>query len=649
MESDDDFGHLTSNLARDLQTKTGQKDTVHEDDKSSSEDEKPSIKSESDEDEVVPTVAAHTFDDASIKSEPESQSDDNLDHEALISSYVRALKSKMGYKNAASNESSDEDNIKSEPETGDDENQTRNQSNAGKDQNMESSEIAASAKKGGKSPEKVKKKLAKKLTNKKQIKPKMQKKSKNHAKAVKEVKIDKPTSKKEKMLMSLVFGGKAAFVSQLSTQEKQKEKTAPATQPNEDKLKTGDKRNQKRSAIWHDSDDDDEEDSSNMKRNKFSQQELPGQVTKQRRRNQFEQIVGKPKWADLDRVKEVDSDDEILQTVGHVVKGPTAQGLPKGTIELKRLKDLSRDVNNKGEICSIMFHPTSMVAIIVGKGGLVSIVAVDGVQNEKLHTIGLKKTRLTCASLSPDGNEVIFGSYRKTFHIYDLISGHSESRKIPDKDTLMMNNFRASRCGKYLASAGEFGEVHLMSAISKDVLQLIQLSYTCSSLAFTPDSKYLLCHSTDTKVSVFCLQQKRVVNVFQDDGCVNGSCIAICPNGQYVATGSRQGIVNIYTMDATLTQQNPVPLKTINNLTTFIDSLSFNATSEILLIASSTVKNAARLIHVKSGTVFRNFPVQMSGIGMITAAEFSPSGGYLALGTRKSKVSLFRVKYYPNY
>uniref|UniRef100_A0A182VSK3 U3 small nucleolar RNA-associated protein 18 homolog n=1 Tax=Anopheles minimus TaxID=112268 RepID=A0A182VSK3_9DIPT len=444
--------------------------------------------------------------------------------------------------------------------------------------------------------------------------------------------------------MSLVFGGKAAFVSELDQQEK---KGVKPTQPYEDARKT-DKSKSKRSAIWHDSDDDDE-DSANIKRNKFSRQEMPEQLTKERRRKQFEQIVGKPKWADLDRVQEPDSDDEILQKVGHVVKGTPSQGLPKGTIELKKLKNLNRETNAEGSISSICFHPTSMVAIITGKRGLVSIVAVDGVRNEKLHTIWLPKMRVVCSTLSPDGNEAIFGSFRKFYHVYNLISGQSDTLKIPHQETWMMKNFRVSRCGKYLASAGDCGEVHLMCAKSKDVLQTIQLRYTCYSLAFTPDSRYLLCHSNDMEVYVFSLEQKRIVNIFQDDGCVNGSCIAICPNGQYVATGSRQGVVNIYALEVTLTQKNPAPLKTITNLTTYIDSLSFNATSELLVIASSTIKNAVKLFHVKSGTVFRNFPLHMTNLGKVTVAEFSPSGGYLALGTKGSKVLLFRVKHYPNY
>uniref|UniRef100_A0A182YMV1 U3 small nucleolar RNA-associated protein 18 homolog n=1 Tax=Anopheles stephensi TaxID=30069 RepID=A0A182YMV1_ANOST len=671
MESDDEFEQLNTSLLSDLRTKKGFQQQAKAADKSASEDEI-SIKSESDTETEqgmpAPSAVEPTLGDVTIKSEPESLSDDDSDDggkNAVISSYIKTLKSTMGYADTSDESANEEEevSIKSESETetelqqdeqedSDDDKERTMDSIKLKEEKEEQAQAVSSVDAeqdisklvfGGKAA--LKKEKTSSQDARKQSKQKPKKK-----KAPTEVKVDKPNSIMERELMSLVFGGKAALVSKLTKKGKQKQQKDEVTAEASTVGKTGSKPTTKRrAAIWHDSDDDDEEDSSNVKRNKFSREELPDQLTNERRRKQFEQIVGKPKWADLNRDREVDSDDEILQTVGHVVKGTASQGLPKGMIELKKLKNLNRETKAEGEITAINFHPTSMVAIIAGKSGLVSIVTVDGVRNEKLHTIFLPKMRVVCSSLSPDGNEAIFGSYRKFYHVYNLISGQSDTLKIPERETWLMKNFRVSLCGKYMASAGECGEVHLMSAKSKEVLQTIQLRYPCQSLAFTPDSRHLLCHSKDTEVSVFSLVEKRIVNVFLDDGCVNGSCIAVCPNGQFVATGSRQGVVNIYTLEVTLSQKQPVPLKTINNLTTYIDSLTFNATSELLAIASSTVKNAIKLIHVKSATVFRNFPLPMTNMGHITTIAFSPSGGYLALGTKQSTVLLFRVKHYPNY
>lgn len=444
--------------------------------------------------------------------------------------------------------------------------------------------------------------------------------------------IGKPRTDREKELMSMVFGGKQELVNNLLGKNEREE---------DDSEEEGTEK-PKRKAAWHDSDDERDEDY----RKKKSKVELKAS-TKRQRKN-FEKIVGQPKWADLDREKEVDSDDEILKTVGHVVKGKSSD-LPKGEIELKRLKNLNRETKNEGEITAINFHPTSMVAVMTGKNGLASIVAVDGTKNEKLHTIGLKNFKIACCRMTPDGNEVLFGSYRKFYHVYNLISGASDTLQLKGDGAWTMKNFDMSKCGKYLAVTGGYGEIHLLDARSKELLTTIQQKNCCYSLCFTPDSKYLLCNSQDNDVSIYHLEKRRFVNVFTDEGCVNGSCIAICPNGRFVATGNRQGIVNIYAFEKILTQKFPTPEKTIANLTTSIGSLAFNATSELLAIASPDLPDAVKLVHMKSGTVFRNFPMMKAGLGHVTRVQFSPGGGYFALGNRESFVSLFRVKHYENY
>ncbi|XP_053694114.1 U3 small nucleolar RNA-associated protein 18 homolog [Sabethes cyaneus] len=443
--------------------------------------------------------------------------------------------------------------------------------------------------------------------------------------------ISRPKDDKEKQLMNLVFGGKAELVSNL-------EREARIHSESEEDSVAGDRKRPIRTPAWHDSDDDEDGDLPRKKR----------RATVDRQRKNFEKLFGKQKWADLDRQREIDSDDELLTTIGHVVKGKSTD-LPKENIELKRLKNLNRETKNEGEITAILFHPTSMVAVMTGMNGLASIVAVDGTKNEKLHTIGLKKFKIACCRMTPDGNELVMGSFRKFYHIYNMISGESDTLQLKGEGVWSMKNFEISKCGKYLAAAGGFGEIHLLDARSKELLTTIQQKHCCSSLCFTPDSKYLFAHSTDNEVSVYHIEKRRFVNVFTDDGCVNGSFITICPNGRFVATGSRQGIVNIYLLEKLFKEKFPVPEKTISNLTTSVGSIAFNLSSELLAISSPEVENAVKLVHMKSGTVYRNFPTMKASLGHVTRVQFSPGGGYFAMGNREGIVTLFRVKHYQNY
>lgn len=63
---------------------------------------------------------------------------------------------------------------------------------------------------------------------------------------------------------------------------------------------------------------------------------------------------------------------------------------------------------------------------------------------------------------------------------------------------------------------------------------------------------------------------------------------------------SRHGIVNVYGTDATSSQNSgvPKPLKSIGNLTTSISTMSFNADSQLLAIASNIKKDQMRMVQV---------------------------------------------------
>jgi len=64
-------------------------------------------------------------------------------------------------------------------------------------------------------------------------------------------------------------------------------------------------------------------------------------------------------------------------------------------------------------------------------------------------------------------------------------------------------------------------------------------------------------------------------------------------------TSSKSGIVNVYGSNASSSWSNsdrPRPLKTIGNLTTSISTVQFNHDSQLLAIASKTLKDQMRLV-----------------------------------------------------
>ena len=63
-------------------------------------------------------------------------------------------------------------------------------------------------------------------------------------------------------------------------------------------------------------------------------------------------------------------------------------------------------------------------------------------------------------------------------------------------------------------------------------------------------------------------------------------------------------------------------------------------------LASRMKKDSMRLLHVPSMTVFSNWPTGRSPLHFVHCLDFSPSGGFLAIGNARGKVLLYRLHHY---
>jgi len=158
-------------------------------------------------------------------------------------------------------------------------------------------------------------------------------------------------------------------------------------------------------------------------------------------------------------------------------------------------------------------------------------------------------------------------------------------------------------------------------------------------------------------VHTWDLRTRRCIDRQIDEGCLNSTALACSNTGSLFATGSNSGVVNVYDRQessaAHVAASRPTaarpasPLHTFMNLTTTIDSLAFSPDSQLLAMGSRMKKDALRLVHVPSYTVFQNWPTSRTPLGYIHSLCFSPKGGFLAAGNAKGKVLLYRLHHYP--
>lgn len=496
--------------------------------------------------------------------------------------------------------------------------------------------------------------------------PKVSRKRKNNTKTEHEVvasksKLIKPyddedTQAEEKKLLEILFGGSSNFLKSLEEAEKE---SLPLIASNVDSGVGEDDSDESESSreqkpAWIDEEDDGidvgfalrsqgrklPEGGVNSSNNKYSNL----------LKHKYISLYGTPKWASLKREKSSnsDSDDDILQTCGFVHK-KVKNSLQADTVEFKKVKDLNCETYNEGPyINCVEFHPTSSVGLVAGNSGIATLFAVDGKRNNKLHSVAFEKFPITCAKLTTDGNEAILGSRRSHMFVYDLMEARGRRIDLP-KGLTTMNNFIMSPDSKYIAATGKWGEVFIMSSKTKEKLFVLKQNSEVTALTFNSQGNLLYGHSDMGEITIWDMNTRRVKHKFTDEGCICGTAITVSSSNQYVATGSAEGVVNLYNVDNVLTNKTPKPHKTILNLTTSISNLKFNYASEMLALSSADVENSVRLLHIGTNTIFNNFPSFGTKLGLINSVNFSPGSGYFALGNRKSTVALYRLKHYKSY
>lgn len=444
---------------------------------------------------------------------------------------------------------------------------------------------------------------------------------------------------RERQLREQVFGDKNKLLHNLQiTAEggaKKRKKATPRKRP-----------------VWDDSDDEGYDLVTKIDNRKRSQVLTDKKAYKKQLENKFQRLLGTPAWAQLDAERAAgaddDSDDDVLRSVGHLAT-VKSERLPSGQLKFKQLKDLNRETYEEGPlITGIEFHPTSTVCLVAGTRGIATIFSIDGKQNDKLHSMAFENYPIRCCRLNNAGTEAIFGGSHKYFYTYDLIGGQTQRVFLP-KTITKMHKFEVSPCGKYIAVIGRFGEIHLLYGSSKELICTMKQEHEATSLAFSRDSRLLFAHSVDSEVCVYDIGEQRLIHRFIDDGCINGTSISISLDGKLVAAASKQGVVNVYNYNDVISKKTPTPEKTILNLTTAISNIKFNHSSEMLAFASNEVNDAVKITHIHSGTVFNNFPGNLSKIGKPQVVQFSPQSGFMAIGNNGKEVLLYRLKHFNNY
>ncbi|XP_064251275.1 U3 small nucleolar RNA-associated protein 18 homolog [Passer domesticus] len=414
---------------------------------------------------------------------------------------------------------------------------------------------------------------------------------------------------------------------------------------------------------WVDEDDEAEEnvDMTHKYRKDFMKSDAETTLTKKKLKKRLEEqfqeaMGGVPAWADLENRKkskrtlsdsDSDEDDDLLRRTGNFIT--SSESLPRGILKVSTCLPANQERFANGKLVTVQFHPSAQVVMTAGHDRSVSLFQVDGIRNPKIQSIYLESFPIYKAHFSVDGEQVIAtGTHHSMFFVYDMMAGSIiPIPKVRGVEEKFLRNFELSPDGSFMLLIGTSGYLHLLSMKTKELISTMKVNGRCTASAFTPDSSKIYSYSKEGEVFIWDVRSRKSLHKFEDEGSLEGKCIAVSKNNQYVACGSSSGVVNLYTTDACLKEKHPKPVKAIMNLVTSATCVTFNPTTEILAVASRDTDEAVRLVHLPSYTVFSNFPVfRKKQIYLTQSMDFSPRSGYFSVANNKGKALLFRLKHY---
>ncbi|KAM6245591.1 U3 small nucleolar RNA-associated protein 18 homolog [Porphyrio hochstetteri] len=417
---------------------------------------------------------------------------------------------------------------------------------------------------------------------------------------------------------------------------------------------------------WVDEDDEAEEhvDMTHRYRKDFMKSDAEKILTKKklkrRLEEQFQQAMGGvPAWADLENRKkskktasdsDSDEDDDLLCRTGNFVSN--SESLPRGILKLSTCLPANQERFANGKLATVQFHPSAQVVMTAGRDRSVSLFQVDAITNPRIQSIYLESFPIYKACFSVDGEQVIAtGTHHKMFFVYDMMSGSIiPIQRVRGIEERFLKDFEVSPDGSLMLLTGTSGYLHLLSMKTKELISTMKVNGRCTASAFTPDSSKIYSYSKEGEVFIWDVRSRKCLHKFEDEGSLEGKCMALSKNNQYVACGSASGVVNLYTTDACLKETRPKPVKAIMNLVTPATCVTFNPTTEILAVASHETDEAVKLVHIPSYTVFSNFPVfRRKQIYLAQSMDFSPRSGFFSVANNKGKALLFRLKHYSDF
>ncbi|KAK2953533.1 putative U3 small nucleolar RNA-associated protein 18 like protein [Blattamonas nauphoetae] len=433
-------------------------------------------------------------------------------------------------------------------------------------------------------------------------------------------------------------------------------------------------------AVWHD--EHDESVSIHLGKQRITKKFAHGRLDKvvngqeftDSLRKQFIQVNKVPKWANAE---EIDQDLGLpdfltdilasakplkdLPTTSQLLHTSSKKPLSNDRMNIRPLPDVNTSRPTSGVVKCVDFHPKLSLCAVSGTDDEVNLFNVDEKENAHFHSLKFVSGRISKALFTPDGKSLLISGKKPRYWTYDLTSGVTVASQwnVAVKHGQREKNLESmivpqDETADYFCFLGSHGNVLIYSLRSHQHVCDIKVNGEALCGTFVPTTNSLLIGTNEGKVYELDMNLRRCVATWVDEAGLGNAVTAISVDAkrQYLATGSEQGIVTLYSTAGPGTLLPHTTLKSISNLQTKIDTIALHPSGELCVVASHSPgastggKKALRAIHTATQTVFTNWPTTSTPFRNATSVAFSSNGVHMAVGTDKHRVLLYKLNHY---
>jgi len=425
---------------------------------------------------------------------------------------------------------------------------------------------------------------------------------------------------------------------------------------------------------------------------------VSGKEYARRLRRQFELLNPTPEWAQSRPAKrrrrssagsdssmssndmEIDESDlstlplaRFLQDAGSLIRTPLTPGvrtkLRPDVLDIQRTRDIP--LTQPSSVNSLSFHPEYPIILSSGPASTLYLHHIaptaHPTPNPLLTSVHIRKTPIHTSAFHPKGDKIFFSGRRQFFHTWEMSSGNIQkvTRVYGHKEEQRsMERFRLSPCGRYMglvsSSKKGGGIINILNAETTQWIAAARIEGRngVADFAWWSDGEGLTLVGKGGEVGEWSVESRCFLARWIDDGSIGATVVTLGGhNGprslggdRWVAIGSQSGVVNIYDRNNFVSggevkiPERPEPKRSFQQLTTPTSNMEISPDGQLLVISSKWKKDALRLVHLPSCTVYKNWPTSSTPLGKITALAFASGSDMLAVANEAGKIRLWEIR-----